>query len=90
MYSKILIQRYLPRAIYIEDSVDSLSKQDHLNTYCASSKLDYCNQYEMKADGEVEESDPDLIPCHYGKGIHTIHHQPINAPTAGTGLPYGL
>lgn len=51
-------------ALYIEQSVDSLSKADNLNTYCGSPKLDYCSQYELKVE---EETDPDIIPCHYGE-----------------------
>ncbi|KAL0869438.1 hypothetical protein ABMA27_007672 [Loxostege sticticalis] len=53
-------------ALYIEHSVDSLSKE-HMNTYCGSPKLEYCSQYELKIEGEIEETDPDIIPCHYDK-----------------------
>lgn len=53
-------------ALYMEQSVESLSKQDNLNTYCASPKLDYCSQYELKMEGSGEDTDPDIIPCHYG------------------------
>ncbi|XP_012544068.1 nephrin [Bombyx mori] len=52
--------------LYMEHSVESLSKQDNLNTYCASPKLEYCSQYELKAD-TGEETDPDIIPCHHDK-----------------------
>lgn len=54
-------------ALYMEQSVESLSKQDNLNTYCASPKLDYCSQYELKMEGSGEDTDPDIIPCHYDK-----------------------
>ncbi|KAG6453238.1 hypothetical protein O3G_MSEX008040 [Manduca sexta] len=68
-------------ALYIEQSVESLSKADNLNTYCASPKLDYCSQYELK-DAGAEDADPDLIPCHYDK-----HPKPLNdytkLPTLG-------
>lgn len=47
--------------------MESLSKQDNLNTYCGSPKLDYCSQYELKMEGSGEDTDPDIIPCHYGK-----------------------
>ncbi|CAB3236419.1 unnamed protein product [Arctia plantaginis] len=54
-------------ALYLHQSVESLSKQDNLNTYCASPKLDYCSQYELKIEGSGEDTDPDIIPCHYDK-----------------------
>ncbi|KAI8425450.1 hypothetical protein MSG28_007195 [Choristoneura fumiferana] len=54
-------------ALYMQRSMDSFSKPESLNTYTATPKLDYCSQYELKIDGEVEETDPDIIPCHYDK-----------------------
>lgn len=58
----------------MQQSVESLSKQDNLNTYCASPKLDYCSQYELKMEGSGEDTDPDIIPCHYGKCFNTFDH----------------
>ncbi|KAF9803443.1 hypothetical protein SFRURICE_005247 [Spodoptera frugiperda] len=43
------------------------NRADNLNTYCASPKLDYCSQYELKMEGSGEDTDPDIIPCHYDK-----------------------
>ncbi|XP_052756546.1 hemicentin-1-like [Galleria mellonella] len=64
------IDKRLPtNALYTEQSVESLSKHDNLNTYCGSPKLDYCSQYELSAEGELEESDPDIIPCHYDRKL---------------------
>ncbi|KAJ0173859.1 hypothetical protein K1T71_011008 [Dendrolimus kikuchii] len=54
-------------ALYMEQSVESLSKPDHLSSYCASPKLDYCSQYDLKLDISGEDTDPDIIPCHYDK-----------------------
>ncbi|CAG9789167.1 unnamed protein product [Diatraea saccharalis] len=74
-----------PRAagLYIDHSVDSISKQDHLNTYCGSPSLDYCNRYELKMDGELEEIDPDIIPCNYDKKSISEFN---NLPTPGTDI----
>lgn len=59
-------------ALYMEQSVESLSKPDHLSSYCASPKLDYCSQYDLKLDISGEDTDPDIIPCQYGKIIITL------------------
>ncbi|CAH2046109.1 unnamed protein product, partial [Iphiclides podalirius] len=57
-------------ALYSEDSVDSFPRRDKIEdvTYSASPKVDYSSQYELKMDtGELEETDPDIIPFHYEK-----------------------
>ncbi|KPJ17689.1 Titin [Papilio machaon] len=56
-------------ALYSEDSVDSFPRRDKSDdvTYSASPKIDYSSQYELKMEGDVEETDPDIIPFHYDK-----------------------
>lgn len=58
----------ISNALYSEDSVESFPRQDKSDdvTYSASPKIDYSSQYELKLEGDVEETDPDIIPFHYG------------------------